>query len=121
MAGPALPGPQAECAAGDVPAGPACPEPGSAAGGVPKVPANVTHRSVLSVPAEKALERSPDFQTTSTKFAKGDQQSAIHTGPGGKPRVALQWPKLGEAVGGGRLCPNNRLLPGGHRLRRFCL
>ena len=115
MAGPALPGAQAECAAGDLPAGPACPEPGSGACGVPEVPANVTHGSVLSVPAEKALESSRTSRQSPHKVCKGDEPSAIHTRSGGRPREVLQRPKPG-AGGWGGPCPPSRLLPSRHRL-----
>lgn len=66
-AGPALPGAQAERAAGDVPAGPACPEPGSAAGGVPQGarereapigPASAGRRSLGGLPGRpQSLQR----------------------------------------------------------------
>ncbi|CAI9180013.1 unnamed protein product [Rangifer tarandus platyrhynchus] len=102
-AGPALPGAQAERAAGDVPAGPACPEPGSAAGGVPKVPANVRHPSAPPVPAEKALEGSPEF-------AKGINEVRVTPAP----EESSDWSCCRPNPGGP--CPPSGLLPSGHPL-----
>lgn len=101
MAGPALPGAQAECAAGDVPAGPACPEPGSAAGGVPKVPANVTHRSVLSVPAERAWSAPRTSGQPPQSLQRGSAKCDSHP-PG---RETKSGPAVAQTRGGrgGRL------------------